>query len=170
MIGTALHVKASLWRHCHVRASHDTDLAALVMSGEVPDRGNGGALVADALYWAVLARGLRLAIDLDELDLRPVRGWRVLLDDTNALTVEWPHPHPLLGAAPVELPPGWLDAATGLGFVLVAAGYGLELSANGHLGHRLERAARAGALAAGVVPVADDLAVSPGQVPRPREP
>lgn len=167
MIGTALHVKASLWRHCHVGASHDTDLAALVMEGEVPDRGNGGSPVADALYWAVLARGLGLAIDLDELDLRPVRGWRVRLDDTSALTIEWPNPHPLLSAAPVELPAGWLTAATDLRFVLVAAGYGLDLHTNGHLGHRLERAARAGALAAGAVPMADhhDDAVLPA--PRP---
>jgi hypothetical protein len=160
MIGTALHVKASLWRHCHVRASHDTDIAALVMEGEVPDRGNGGGPVADALYWAVLARGLGLAMDLDELDLRPVRGWHVHVG-SGALTLGWPHLHPLLETAPVELPPGWLEAATDLGFVLVTAGYGLGLSANGHLGDRLARAARAGALAAGAVLVVDPVETLP---------
>jgi len=163
MIGTAMHVKASLWRHCHVRTKHDTDIAALVMEGEVPDRSNGGSPVADALYWAVLARGLGLAMDLDELDLRPVRGWRVLVDDGGALTIEWPHQHPLLSTAPVDLPPGWLDTANELHFVLVTAGYGLSLGdANGHLGTRLERAARVGALVAGAVSVVDHVEVPAG--------
>lgn len=85
------------------------------------------------------------------------------LDEVNALTLDWPHPHPLLDTAPVELPPGWLDAAVDLGFVLVAAGYGLALNGDGHLGHRLERAARAGALAAGAVAVAEDV-----ELPHPR--
>jgi hypothetical protein len=122
----------------------------------------------DDRYRVACQGKLGLAIDLDELDLRPVRGWRVRVDGTNAVTLEWPHPHPLLATAPVELPPGWLDAATDPGFVLVVAGYGLELSGNGHLGHRLERAARAGALAAGAVLVVDHAATPDASLPSPR--
>lgn len=170
MVGTELHVRASLWKHCWIRErrdhagraivpsghghlDRDTDLAVLVMEGEAPDRTNGGAPVRDALYRAVQARGLAMTTDLDHLDLRPRVGWRVVVGAADAITVEWPHAHPLLYTALVDLPVGWLDAATELRVVVVVAGYGLSLSASGaeHLAPRLERAARAGALAAGAV-------------------
>jgi hypothetical protein len=186
MIGTELHVQASVWKRCRVRErsrraparravvgppgpvhaggwhaldrfrghwSQDTDLAVLVMEGEAADRTNGGAAVEDALYEAALARGLALTTDLDHLDLRPLPGWRVVVDGTGALTVEWPHAHPLLDAAPVDLPSGWLDAVTALRLVVVVAGHGLGLSAPtaGLLAPRLANAAMAGALAAGAV-------------------
>ena len=172
MVGTALHVQASVWKRCQVRErnfhgrlsravvtsqgvhwrhswSHDADLAVLVMEGEMADRTNRP--VADALYWAALTRGLALATDLDHLDLRPVPGWHALFD-AGAVTIEWPHPRPLLRAAPVDLPAGWLDAATALRLVVLVAGYGLGLGA-GHLADRLSQAAHAGALAAGAVAV-----------------
>lgn len=187
MLGTELHVQASVWKHCQVREAHDhgrvtravvghpdgeehagwwvantglrghwsrdTNLAVLVMEGEAADRTNGGPPVVDALYLAVLTRGLGLATDLDHLDLRPVQGWRVLVDASCAVTVEWPHVHPLIHAAPVDLPPGWLEAAADLRLVVVVAGYGLHLAtpAPEVLGARLERAAQSGALAAGAV-------------------
>jgi hypothetical protein len=187
MIGTALHVMASVWKHCQVREAHDhgrvtravvghpngeehggwlathtgmrghwsrdTNLAVLVMEGESTNRTNGGAPVVDALYMAVLTRGLGLATDLDHLDLRPVLGWRVVVDKAGAVTVEWPHTHPLIHAAPVDLPTGWLEAAADLRLVVVVAGYGLNLAAPAPemLGTRLERAAENGALAAGAV-------------------
>lgn len=181
MIGTALHVQASIWKRCRVRErrdhgqvrravvgahgapdgwwyshlnhwSRDADLAVLVMEGEAAD---GGEPVADALYSAVLTRGLSLVTDLDHLDLRPAPGWRVELDEADAVTVEWPHAHPLLHTAPVDLPPGWHEAAAELRLVVVVAGYGLHLSepAAGLLAPRLERAAHMGTIAAGAVTV-----------------
>jgi hypothetical protein len=183
VVGTELHVQASVWRRCQVRErkfhgrvsrtvvgsrvphwghswSHDADLAVLVMEGEAPDRTNGGAPVQDALYWAVLTRGLALATDLDHLDLRPTPGWHALFD-AGAVTVEWPHTHPLLRSVPVDLPAGWLGAATALRLVIVVAGYGLGLHAvsgppdDDHLAARLDHAAHTGALAAGAVAVDD---------------
>lgn len=170
MLGTELHVQASLWKHCWIRERSDrghvrravvppghghwareTDLAVLVMAGEAPGRTTGGAPVADALCLAVQARGLAMTTDLDHLDLRPRPGWRVVVDEDGAVTVEWPHTHPLLSTAPVELPAGWREAAAQLRVVVVVAGTGRALStpAGEHLAPRLDRAARAGALAAG---------------------
>jgi hypothetical protein len=184
MIGTELHVQASVWKHCQVREaddhgrvtravvghpdgevhggwlsahtglrghwSRDTNLAVLVMEGQAAD---AGVQVVDALYLAVLTRGLSLATDLDHLDLRPVLGWRVVVDRAGAVTVEWPHTHPLIHAAPVDLPTGWLAAAADLRLVVVVAGYGLNLATPDPevLGARLERASQSGALAAGAV-------------------
>lgn len=181
MIGTALHVQASIWKHCQVRErrdhgrvsravvgaapggwwhthlnhwSHDADLPMLVMAGET-------AGVEDAFYSAALTRGLSLTTDLDHLDLRPAPGWRVEIDESGALTVEWPHPRPLLRAAPVDLPPGWLDAAAELRLVVVVAGYGLHLSAPEPLAPRLIHAAHTGTLAAGAVVQPTDRLVRP---------
>lgn len=157
MIDTELHVQASLWKHGR---SHDTDLAVLVMEGEAPDRTNGGgALVEDALFRVALARGLALATDLDHLDLRPVPGWRVVIDEAGAVTLEWPQPHPLLSAAPVDLPPGWVAAATEPRMVVVLAGYGLGLSGpvSDLLAARLARAAYTGDLAAGAINLSQSL-------------
>lgn len=179
MIGTELHVQASIWKRCQVRErrdhgrvcravvsshaqpagwwhthmnhwSHDTDIAVLVMEGETA---SGDESVVDALYSAVLTRGLALVTDLDHLDLRPAPGWRVEIDEAGTVTVEWPHTHPLLRTAPVDLPPGWCEAAAQLRLVVVIAGYGLDLAAPaaGLLASRLEHAARAGAVAAGAV-------------------
>jgi hypothetical protein len=150
MIGTALHVQASLWKR---RRSHERDLAVLVMEGEAADRTNGGAPVEDALFRVALAKGLALATDLDHLDLRPVRGWRVVIDEAGTVTVEWPQRRPLLSAAPVDLPPGWVEAATDLGLVVVIAGHGLGLSGPGSdlLTARLARAAYSGDVAAGMI-------------------
>lgn len=156
MIGTELHVQASLWKH---RRTRDTDLAVLVMEGEAPDRTNGGAPVEDALFRVALAQGLGLATDLDHLDLRPVPGWRVVIDEAGAVTVEWPQPHPLLYAAPVDLPPGWVEAATEPRLVIVLAGYGLGLSLPGSdlLAARLAKAAYAGDLAGGAINLSQSL-------------
>jgi hypothetical protein len=170
MIGTEMHVVASVWQHCQVpdrhpgrfRWSRESDLAVLVMEGEVADRLYEGALAEDALYRAVMSRGLTPTTDLDDLNLRRVFGWRVVVDEFSAVTIKWPHVHPLLTTAPVDLPEGWLEAAKDLGFVLVVAGYGLSLAGgpiDEQLSPRLERAARAGALAAGAVTT---------QIPKPR--
>jgi hypothetical protein len=153
MIGTALGVQASVWKHCRVVRRGDVDLAVLLMEGEAEDRTNGGGLAEDALHRVALSRGLALATDLDHLDLRPVLGWRVAVDQAGAVTLEWPHLHPLLSAAPLDLPPGWLAAAVQQRLVVVVAGYGLSLlhPAADVLAARLARAAREGALAAGAV-------------------
>jgi hypothetical protein len=133
--------------------SRDTNLAVLVMEGETADENSVGHQVVDALYLAVLTRGLGLATDLDHLDLRPVLGWQLVVDEDGAISIEWPHMHPLLHAAPVDLPPGWLEAAADLQLVVVVAGYGLSLAAPDPelLAARLERASQAGALAGGAV-------------------
>ncbi|MFL6121027.1 hypothetical protein [Actinophytocola sp.] len=189
MTGTELRVQASLWKRCQVRErhfhgqvsravvgapggthwwhtwAHDADLALLVMEGEAADRARGGTALADALYWAVLTRGLALATDLDHLDLRPRPGWHALFD-AGSVTVEWPHTRPLLHAVPVDLPAGWLAAATALRLVVVVAGYGLGLDAErdpvgDHLADRLTRAAHVGALAVGAVAVTGRAADQP---------
>jgi hypothetical protein len=183
MTGSELYVQASLWKHCRVRErrdhdrvsravvahldrvhtghgwrtrrrwARDADLAVLVMEGAAVDRSNNGTLAEDALFRALLARGLMLATDLDHLDLRPVPVWRVVVDPSGAVTIDWPHEHPLLREARVELPVGWLEAAVDLGVVVVLAGYGLSLRAPviDPLAPRLVRAAEVGALVAGAV-------------------
>lgn len=184
MTGTELRVQASLWKHRMVRARHDhdrtspsvvpagdrrhgrwardTDLAVLVAEGEAADRNNGGAPAIDALYRVVSARGLALVTDLDRLALRPVPGWRLTVGRADVVTLDWPHEHPLLRDAPLDLPTGWRYAATELRVVLVLAGYGLGLRAHttGALSSRLERAARTGALVAGAVGVTVGPAIS----------
>jgi hypothetical protein len=151
MKGCALHVQAGVWDNHH---SH----AALFMEGEAPDRRNGGGLMADALYRAVLARGLHLTTDLDHLDARPVHGWWVSIDDTGALTLEWPRFNPLLEHAPVDLPEEWRLHAKEDGYVILFAGYELGMCEHAEDGDshplaHLEHAAECGALASGVVPL-----------------
>ena len=175
MTGTELHVQASIWKRCRIRErsvhgqvsravvvsrgapgrhawAHDVDLAVLVMEGEA----TGGT---DALYWAALTRGLVLTTDLDHLDLRLRSGWHALFD-AGTVTIGWPHPRPLLHGASVDLPAGWIDAATALRLVVLVVGHGLGLGEartppGESLAGRLTRAASAGALAAGAVTVED---------------
>ncbi|HET9143281.1 hypothetical protein [Actinophytocola sp.] len=140
-----LHVQASLWNG-RARTS------VLLMEGAARDR--AGGLAVDALHRIALARGLRLTTDLDRRDPRPVRGWRVRVDRVHAVTLEWPHRHPLLDRAPVELPSGWLRAAAGSGEILLVIGFGLGLREpvrEPDLFARLERAARDGALVTGTL-------------------
>ena len=129
------------------------------MQGEAPDRTNGGGMMPDALYQVALARGLRFTTDLDHLDSRPVRGWRLRLDEEHALTLEWPHFQPLLNHIPLDLPNGWEAVAAETGQAILFVGYGLGMNngnGNGHTSLHLEHAAETGALASGVVPVLTD--------------
>ncbi|TQJ01731.1 hypothetical protein [Amycolatopsis cihanbeyliensis] len=128
------------------------------------DRSNGGAVAVDALHRVVLANGLRLTTDLDHLDPRPVRAWRVVVDDAGRVTVEWPPFHPLFDHASIDLPAGWLPSAVDVGSVRLFVGYDLGLHEQAGLGPapvtgRVERAAYTGALASGAVRlVAPDVA------------
>lgn len=166
---TELHVQGGLW------VDHGWRIPVLYMEGEAPDQANG-ALMADALYAVVRARGLRLTTDPDHLFLRPVPGWRIEVDERGAITVRWPHFTPLLAAAPVKLPDGWREAAADLGVVVLFAGYGLGLhdhhaDGNGHAITRLSEAAMAGTLASGAVTLAgaeDRAARLDGTIARPR--
>lgn len=137
MSNSELHVEAGLWH----------GMAVLVMEGEATDR--TGRHRTDALYRVVLARGLRLTTDVDLLDPRPVRGWRLVVADAGAVTLTWPHHSPLLSAAPLDLPPGWREAVAVREVVTVFAGYGLGMHrpAAQPLRH-LHTAATRGALAA----------------------
>lgn len=149
---TELHVQAAVWTDENWR------IAVLLMEGEAPDRANGGML-ADALYSVVRARGLRLTTDPDQLPLDPVPGWRIHLEDSGGITLDWPHFTPLLTAVPVELPDGWRDAATELGVVVVFAGRGLGLhehrtDGQAHATWQLREAAEDGTLAGGSVVLA----------------
>lgn len=149
MKGCALHVQAAVWENHHPHA-------ALCMEGEAPDRRNGGGLVADALYRVVLAKGLHLTTDLDHLDTRPLHGWWVSVDDTGALTLEWPKFHPLLEHAPLDLPEEWRLIAKNDGYVILFAGYSLGMweharDGDSHPLQHLEHAAETGHLASGVV-------------------
>jgi hypothetical protein len=148
VVGCELHVQAGVWDH------H----GALFMEGEAPDRSNGGGLMADALYRVVLARGLHLTTDLAHLNWRPVHGWRVWIDDENAVTLQWPRFRPLLEHVPLELPEEWSVAAKSDGYVVLFAGYELGMhqhtrDGDSHPLTHLEHAAEVGALASGVVPV-----------------
>lgn len=148
MQGSELHAQAVVW--CH----REPCLPVLVMEGEAPDRTNGGAIAVDALHRVALATGLRLTTDLDHLQLRPLAGWRMLIDDADRVTLRWPRFRPLLDKAPLDLPSGWLRIATTAHVALVFAGYGLGLHGGGTgLGRRLLCAAEVGALAAGAVTV-----------------
>lgn len=155
MNGSELHVQAGLWQ------SNGHRRAALFMEGEAPDRSNGGGLMIDALYRVALARGLHLTTDLDHLDWRPVRGWRVWVDDDGSITVGWPHFHPLLEHTPLDLPHDWLTLAGDDGFVVIFAGYALGMHEHvrdgaSHPLEHLEHAAEMGALTSGVVPVSTE--------------
>lgn len=155
MQGSELHAEAGVWR------DHRGFLAALLMEGEAPDRTNGGALEPDALYRVVLARGLRLTTDLDHLDQRPVPGWRLLVERDGALTLSWPHVHPLLDHVPLDLPDGWLRLAQDRHLVIVFVGWGLGMHELAHSdadedAHPLRNvwhAAETGVLATGAVAV-----------------
>lgn len=152
MNGSELHAQASVWQY------HNTGMAVLFMEGEALDRSNGNSPAVDALHRVVLARGLKLTTDLDHLAPQPVPGWRLLIDQTGRLTLSWPHVHPLLDHAPIDLPPGWLRLATGCGMVEVFVGHHLGLHEHAGDGYArpaalLERAAESGALAAGAVRV-----------------
>ncbi len=147
-MNSEFHVQASLW-HGH---------AVLFLEGEAQDRRNGGGMLEDALYQVALARGLRLTTDLEHLDLRPVQAWRVVIDDDQLVTLEWPHHRPLFDHIPLDLPDGWLSTATETGTVLLFAGFGLGMHEHAHDGesHPLRHVARAaytGALATGAVTV-----------------
>lgn len=160
MGNSELQVVAGIWR----------DIAVLVMEGEAADRTNGGGTAADALYRVTMARGLRLTTDVVHLDLRPVRGWRLVVDHADAITLTWPHRSPLLAAVPLDLPPGWRELAAERELVEVFAGYGLgmhEHAADGdaHPLRHLARAAESGAVAAGSV-AALVTGVSPVPAPR----
>lgn len=143
-----LHIQASLW-HGH---------AVLFLEGEAQDRRNGGGMIEEALYQVALGRGLRLTTDLEHLDLRPVRAWRVRINNDHLVTLEWPHHHPLFEHIPLDLPNAWLPTATEEGLALLFAGYGLGMHEHAHDGEshpldHLEHAAYTGALAAGAVSV-----------------
>lgn len=165
---TELHVQAGLW------VDHGWRTPVLYMEGEAPDRANV-AMIADALYAVVRARGLRLTTDPDHMFLRPVPGWRIEVDD-GAITVHWPHFTPLLDTAPVELPDGWREAAADLGVVILFAGHGLGLhdhhaDGNGHAARRLPEAAMSGTLASGAIVLAgaeERAARLDGTIARPR--
>lgn len=148
-----LHAQAAVW------IQHDWRFAVLLMEGEAPDRANGGQPRVDGLYSAVRARWLPMTTDPDQVPLHPVPGWRARIGETGTITVEWPHFTPLLSAAPISLPAGWLDAATEQGIVVVFAGHGLGLhehsgDGQGHGSAHLLSAAADGALAGGAVVVA----------------
>jgi hypothetical protein len=152
MTGSELHAQAAIWRH------HRGPEAALFMEGEAPDRAADGAVAVDALYRVALARGLRLATDLDRLSLQPVPGWRILVGDSGAITLAWPHARSLLHQAPLDLPSGWRPLAEEHGAVVVFVGYGFGLhehSGDGyaHPAARLEHLVQDGAVAAGAVSV-----------------
>ncbi|HEV2782072.1 MAG TPA: hypothetical protein VGX25_21995 [Actinophytocola sp.] len=142
MSGT-LHVQAGVW------GNHGGSRAVLCMEGEAADRANGGGVTVDALYRAVLGRGLHLTTDLEHLDPRPIPGWWVWIDPDGAVTLEWPRFRPLLEHVPLDLPGGWRRVADDEHAVVVFVGYGL----GEHPLRELEHAARTGALASGVVPV-----------------
>lgn len=147
-----LHVQTDLW------TNHDQRFAVLIMEGESPDRANGGEPLADALYTAVLARGLRMTTDLDQLPLRPVRGWHLRIADSGAITLQWPHVSPLLADVPLRSPQGWEQAAKEMGVVLVLVGWCVGLHEHARDGnvravdHLLEIAEN-GMLAGGAVAV-----------------
>lgn len=151
MHDSELHAQAVLW--CHRRPCRPV----LVMEGEAPVRTDDCAIAADALFRVALRFGLRLTTDLNHLQLRPVAGWRMLIDDTARVTLWWPRFHPLLEKAPLGLPTGWLDIATTQHVAFVFAGYGLGLhghpAGNAGLEQRLLQAAEVGALASGAVTV-----------------
>lgn len=89
-----LHVQPVGWDQSRTR------FAVLLLEGEAPDRSNGGAVLADALFRFVLARGLRLTTDLDHLALALTPGWRAHLGQTGGMTLRWPHHAPLLADVP----------------------------------------------------------------------
>lgn len=150
--GSELHAQASIWDN------HGHRDPVLVMEGEAKDRTNGGGVMPDALYRAVLNRGLRLTTDLEHLDPRPVPGWRMRIGDDHAVTLEWPHFWPLLQHAPLDLPEEWMRVVKGRGSITVFVGYGLGMCEHcndgaAHPLEHLEHVAETGALAAGMVPV-----------------
>lgn len=174
-----LYVRASVWNECiltrahtrhvdagaivgwnhahsHPHAEASTNLALLVMEGEAPDRSDGGGVIADALYRAVLTRGLRMATDLEHIDMRPIHGWKVLVSDTGSLTLRWPRRVELFQDVPLDIPLDWWRAAHELRIVMVLVG--CDLGLHGHVAGEarttsqlVDQAARNGALAAGAV-------------------
>ena len=146
-MNSEVHVQAGLWR----------GNAVLFMEGEARDRRTGGVL-EDALYQVALARGLRLTTDLAHLDHRPVRAWRVVVDDEHRVTLRWPHHRPLFDGIPLDLPDGWLATAGETGAVLLFVGHGLGMrehahDGESHPGRHVAHAAYTGALAAGAARV-----------------
>lgn len=166
---TELHVQAGLWHQ------HAWRIPVLYLEGEAPDRSHEW-MVNDALLAVVRARGLRLTTDPDQLLLRPVTGWRIRVNETGAVTVDWPHFTPLLTSASIQPPDGWQQAANAIGVVVVFAGYGLGLhdphaEDNGHAIMRLWDAAAAGKVAGGAITVAGQetrAAAVDGTITRPR--
>ncbi|WP_219419573.1 hypothetical protein [Pseudonocardia nigra] len=154
MTASELHVQAGFWTNRRWR------FAALFMEGEAAGRSDAGIVRVDALYSAVRARGLAMTTDVDHLSLRPVPGWRILVNVAGAITLRWPHFHPLLREAPIALPRGWAEAVNEQGLVLLFVGHGFGL--HEHAGDGpvdaaacLRHVAEHGALAAGAVIITD---------------
>lgn len=158
---TELHVQPAVW------TDHDRHYAVLLMEGEAPGRnGQRDAVLVDALRAVLLARGLHVVTDPDQLPLRPVPGWRIELSD-GKVSLRWPHFTALLDELPLRLPDGWHDAATQTGVVLIFAGHGLGLHEHAHDGQahasaKLARIAVEGGVVGGAVAVTGHLSAADG--------
>lgn len=158
---TELHVQPAVW------TDHDERYAVLLMEGDAPDRnGDRDTALVDALRAVLLARGLHVVTDPDQLPRRPVPGWHIDISD-GKVTLRWPHFTPLLSTAPLQVPDGWGDAATATGVVLLFAGHGLGLHEHANDGHahgsaRLAEVAADGGVVGGAVIVEGREASSDG--------
>ncbi|MGH3433866.1 MAG: hypothetical protein ACRDQB_13620, partial [Thermocrispum sp.] len=146
-IAAELHVQPAVLRE------HGRRFAALFLEGESPGFADGAVMVARA-------RGLPMITDPELTPLRPIRGWHVTVDPPGLVTVAWPHPTPLIAAAELNLPGGWLEAADEHRIVLLFAGQGLGLhehagGGQAHAGRLLDRIAADGALVAGAAAFGD---------------
>lgn len=86
-----LHAQAAVW------AERGWRFATLYLEGEAPDKATGGQLRTDALLQAVRARGLPLTTDPEQVSLLAVNGWRIGLERSGGITLEWPHFTPTAG-------------------------------------------------------------------------
>lgn len=158
---TEIHVQPAVW------TDHERQYAVLLMEGEAADpSGDRDAPLVDALRAVLLARGLHVLTDPDQLPLRPVPGWHVEVSD-GTVTLRWPHFTPLLAAVPLRLPDGWHEAARQTGTVLVLAGHGLGLHEHAHDGQahasvQLAKVAADGCIVGGAVPVMGQEAAAEG--------
>lgn len=155
-----LHVQATVVRE------RGWEFAALLLEGESPGVPDGAVQVARA-------KGLPMITDPELVLLRPLRGWHVAVDEPGLVTVDWPRPTPLLDAAKLNLPGGWLEAADQQRIVLLFAGHGFGLhehahDGDAHAGRLLDEVAAKGALAAGAVAFGDDVARLDGTLGRPQ--
>ncbi|MBB5803431.1 hypothetical protein F4560_003199 [Saccharothrix ecbatanensis] len=129
----------------------------LLMEGEATDRVHGDIVRRDALFQAVLRRGLKLTTDLDHLSLLPTPGWRTGIDRLGAVTVQWPHFQPLLKKLLMGMSAAWITAASGHGIVLLFVGSGFGLYEHAGVGmpcreDRVAGIAHNGALATSIAP------------------